>query len=81
MATLYVFALVRSGAWELELNKAAPVQLVNGKPLPGNKLTAHTLGLVKWNTQLDKALHRSRFWQPALPASAYFCFFFCVEHF
>ena len=60
MATLYVFALVRSGAWELELNKAAPVQLVNGKPLPGNKLTAHTLGLVKWNTQLDKALLGAR---------------------
>ena len=74
MATLYVFALVRSGAWELELNKAAPVPLVNGKPLPGNKLTAHTLGLVKWNTQLDKALLGARIfastqkgWDEVLP--------------
>src|SRR5205814_126819 len=32
----------------------------NGKPLPGNRLTSHTLGLVKWNTQLDKALLGAR---------------------
>ncbi|HOC57135.1 MAG TPA: DUF6079 family protein [Verrucomicrobiota bacterium] len=74
MVTLYVFALVRSGAWELALNPSAPIQLANGKPLPGNKLTAHTLGLVKWNTQLDKALLGARLfastqkgWDEVLP--------------
>jgi hypothetical protein len=74
MATLYVFSLVRSGAWELALNTATPIQLANGKPLPGNKLTAHTLGLVKWNIQLDKALLGSRLmastqkgWDEVLP--------------
>lgn len=60
MLSLYLFALVRSGGWEMALNQAAPIQLLNGKPLPGNKLTAHTLGLVKWNTQLDKALLGAR---------------------
>ena len=74
MVTLYVAALVRSGAWELALNPSAPVQLVNGKQLPGNKLTAHTLGLVKWDTRLDKALLGARLvastqkgWDEVLP--------------
>ncbi len=74
MVTLYVFALVRSGTWELALNPSAPIQLANGKPLPGNRLTAHTLGLVKWNTQLDKALLGARLmastqkgWDEVLP--------------
>lgn len=74
MVTLYVFALVRSGAWEVNLNTASPVQLINGKPLPGNRLTAHTLGLVKWNAQLDKALLGARLvastqkgWDEVLP--------------
>ncbi len=60
MVSLYVFALVRSGTWELALNPSPSIQLANGKPLPGNKLTAHTLGLVKWNAQLDKALLGAR---------------------
>jgi hypothetical protein len=74
MVTLYVAALVRSGAWELALNPSAPVQLVNGKPLSGNKLTAHTLGLVKWDAKLDKALLGARLvastqkgWDEVLP--------------
>lgn len=74
MVTLYVATLVRSGGWELVLNPSAPIQLVNGKPLPGNKLTAHTLGLVKWDTKLDKALLGARLaastqkgWDEVLP--------------
>jgi hypothetical protein len=74
MLSLYLFALVRSGGWEIALNQAAPIQLLNGKPLPGNKLTAHTIGLVKWNTQLDKALLGARItasihkgWNEVLP--------------
>ena len=58
----------------MTLNPATPVQLTNGKPLPGNRLTAHTLGLVKWNTQLDKALLGARIvmsiqkgWNEVLP--------------
>lgn len=74
MVTLYVAALVRSGEWELALNPSAPIQLLNGTPLPGNKLTAHTLGLVKWDTKLDKALLGARLvastrkgWDEVLP--------------
>ncbi len=74
MVTLYVFALVRSMEWELALNPSTSIPLANGKPLPGNKLTAHTLGLVKWNTQLDKALLGARLmastqkgWNEVLP--------------
>jgi len=74
MLTLYLFALVRSGGWELGLNQATPIQLTNGKPLPANKLTAHTLSLVKWNTQLDRALLGARItvsiqkgWNEVLP--------------
>jgi hypothetical protein len=58
----------------MALSQAAPIQLLNGKPLPGNKLTAHTIGLVKWNTQLDKALLGARItasiqkgWNEVLP--------------
>lgn len=71
---LYLFALVRSGAWEIVLNPATSIQLANGKLLPGNKLTAHALALVKWNTQLDKALLGARIvksvetkWDAVLP--------------
>ncbi len=74
MIALYVFALVRSGTWELALNPSTPVKLANEKVLPGNKLTAHTLGLVKWNTQLDKAMLGARIvastqkgWDEVLP--------------
>ena len=74
MVTLYVFALVRSGSWEVELNPSPAIQFANGSPLPGNRLTAHTLGLVKWNAQLGKALLGARLvastqkgWDEVLP--------------
>ena len=60
MVTLYVFALVRSGSWEMALSHSPLIQFANGNPLLGNRLTAHTLGLVKWNAQLDKALLGAR---------------------
>ena len=74
MVNLYLFALVKSGGYELVLNAATQIQLANGKPLPGNQLTAHTLALCKWNTQLDKALLGARIvtsvhkgWNEVLP--------------
>lgn len=74
MANLYLFALVKSGGYELALNPATQIQLTNGKPLPANKLTAHTLGLCKWNSQMDKALLGARIvasvqkgWNEVLP--------------
>jgi hypothetical protein len=74
MANLYLFTLVKSGGYELALNPATQIQLTNGKPLPANKLTAHTLGLCKWNSQMDKALLGARIvasvqkgWNEVLP--------------
>ena len=74
MVNLYLFALVKSGAYELALNPSAALQTVNSKPLAGNKLTAHTLGLCKWSAQLDKALLGARLvasvqkgWNEVLP--------------
>ena len=74
MANLYLFTLVKLGGYELALNPATQIQLTNGKPLPSNKLTAHTLGLCKWNSQMDKALLGARIvasvqkgWNEVLP--------------
>src|SRR5207244_6338066 len=60
MVTLYVFALLKSGGFELALNPNAGVTLSDGRPLPGDRLTAHTLPLCEWNTTLDRALLGSR---------------------
>jgi hypothetical protein len=74
MVNLYLFTLVKLGGYELALNPAAQIQLSSGKPLPANKLTAHTLGLCKWNSQMDKALLGARIvasvqkgWNEVLP--------------
>ena len=74
MANLYLFTLVKLGGYELALNPATQIQLTNGRPLPANKLTAHTLGLCKWNSQMDKALLGARIvasvqkgWNEVLP--------------
>jgi hypothetical protein len=74
MVSLYLFALVKTGGYELVLNPNAPIQLTNGKTLAGNRLTAHTLGLCKWSVQLDKALLGARIvesihkgWNEVLP--------------
>jgi hypothetical protein len=74
LVTLYLLALVRSGGWEISLNPTTQIQLSNGKPLPANRLTPHTLGLVKWNTQLERALLGARIiasvqkgWDEVLP--------------
>ena len=53
---LYVFALIKSGGFELALNPNAGGTLNNGRPLPGDRLTAHTLPLCEWNARLDRAL-------------------------
>jgi hypothetical protein len=60
MVTLYLFALVRSGGWEIGLNPTTQFQLSNGRPLSPNRLTAHTLGLVKWNAQLPRPAYDRR---------------------
>ena len=74
MVTLYVFALLKSGGFELALNPNAGVTLSDGRPLPGDRLTAHTLPLCEWNTRLDRALLGSRLveslhkgWNEVLP--------------
>jgi hypothetical protein len=60
MVTLYIFAQIRLGGFELALNPASPVTLTNGNGLSGNRLTPHTLSLCEWNAKLDKALLGSR---------------------
>lgn len=60
MVTLYVFELIKSGGFELALNPNAGVTLSNGRPLPGDRLTAHALPLCDWNARLDRALLGSR---------------------
>ncbi len=74
MVTLYVFALIKSGGFELVLNPNTGFTLVNGKALPGDRLTAHTLPLCEWNAKLDRALLGSRLvasvhkgWNEVLP--------------
>jgi len=74
LVQLYIFVLLKQGGWELQLNPASPMQTTDGKPLPGNKLTAHTLGLVDWSAKLDKGLLGSRLlastqkgWNDVLP--------------
>src|SRR5215831_7194463 len=74
MVTLYVFALIKSGGFELALKPNAGVTLSNGRPLPGDRLTAHTLPLCDWNARLDRALLGSRLveslhkgWNEVLP--------------
>jgi hypothetical protein len=74
MVMLYVFALIKSGGFELALNPNAGVTLSNGRPLPGDRLTAHTLPLCEWNARLDRALLGSRLvvslyqgWNEVLP--------------
>jgi len=74
MVQLYTFALLKLGGWELVLNPASPVQTSDGKPLPGNKLTPHTLAIVDWNAKLDKGLLGARLvastqkgWNEVLP--------------
>ncbi|WP_337287272.1 hypothetical protein [Candidatus Methylomirabilis sp.] len=74
MVTLYLLSLVRTGGHEIAVNPNAKVELVNGKPLPGNRLTAHTLTLCEWNAKLDKAMLGARLvlsvrkgWNDVLP--------------
>src|SRR5262249_51826775 len=74
MVILYVFALIKSGGFELALKPNAGVTLSNGQPLPGDRLTAHTLPLCDWNARLDRALLGSRLveslhkgWNEVLP--------------
>jgi len=74
MATLYLLSLVRTGGHEIAVNPNAKLELINGKPLPGNRLTAHTLTLCEWNAKLDKAMLGARLvlsaqkgWNEVLP--------------
>jgi hypothetical protein len=74
MVCLYAFSMVKSGGYELVLNQNTAISLNNGKPLPGNKLTPHTIGLCKWSATLDKALLGARLaasvqkgWNDVLP--------------
>jgi hypothetical protein len=74
MVVLYACSLVKTGEFELVLSAATPITLSNEKPLPGNRLTTHTLTLCEWNAKLDKALLGARLivsvqkgWNEVLP--------------
>jgi hypothetical protein len=74
MVVLYSCSLVKTGEFELVLSAATPITLSNDKPLPGNRLTTHTLTLCEWNAKLDKALLGARLivsvqkgWNEVLP--------------
>lgn len=60
MVALYLFALVKSGGYELALNPSYPVALADGKDLHNNRLTTHALAHCDWNAKLDKALMGAR---------------------
>lgn len=60
MVVFYVLALVRTGGFELVLKPGSGVTLPDGKPIPGDRLTAHTVPVVDWNAKLDKALLGAR---------------------
>jgi hypothetical protein len=60
LVTLYAFALVKSGGFELALKPGSGFTLSNGKSLPGDRVTPHTLPFCEWNGKLDKALLGAR---------------------
>jgi hypothetical protein len=74
MVTLYVFAVIKSGGYELALKPSSGYALSNGKPAPRDRITAQLLPLCDWNAKLDKALHGARLvrstqkgWNDVLP--------------
>jgi hypothetical protein len=74
MVTLYVFALIKGGGYELALRPSSGFTLSNNKPVPRDRITAHLLPLCDWNAKLDKALHGARLvrstqkgWDEVLP--------------
>jgi len=60
MVALYVFAMVRTGAWEIVLNQAAACPDNYGQTTRRKPPYRPYFGFVKWNTQLDKALLGAR---------------------
>ena len=60
MVSLYALAQVKIGGFEAVLNPGSPITMTNGKALPGNRLTPHTLALCEWNAKLDKAMLGAR---------------------
>jgi len=60
MVSLYALAQVKVGGYEVVLNPGSPITMTNGKALPGNRLTPHTLALCEWNAKLDKAMLGAR---------------------
>ena len=74
MVALYVFALLKSGGYELTLKSGSGFTLTSGKALPGDRITAHTLPYCDWNARLDRALLGARLvqstqkgWNEVLP--------------
>jgi hypothetical protein len=74
MVTLYVFALVKSGGFEVALKSGSGFTLTSGKSLPGDRVTPHILPYCEWNAKLDKALLGARLvqstqkgWNEVLP--------------
>jgi hypothetical protein len=74
MVTLYLFALVKSGGFELALKSGSGFTLTDGRTLPGDRVTPHILPYCEWNAKLDKALLGARLvqstqkgWNEVLP--------------
>ena len=73
MVTLYVFALVKSGGFEVALKSGSGLPS-QWQGLPGDRITPHTLPYCEWNARLDKALLGARLiqstqkgWNEVLP--------------
>jgi hypothetical protein len=74
MVSLYAFALVKFGRYQLVLRVNSGYTLNNGNPVPNDELTAHHLSLCDWNAKLDKAMLGARLmesvhkgWNDVLP--------------
>jgi len=79
MVSLYAFALVKSGRYELVLRANSGYTLNSGRPLANDELTTHQLSLCDWNAKLDKAMLGARLvesahkgWNDVLPYARVF---------
>ncbi len=60
MVVLYVCSLVKCGGYELALNTANQITLLDQIVLSKNRLTTHALAQCEWNAKLDRALLGAR---------------------
>ena len=60
MVMLFLFGMVKMGGYELAIKPNHGLMLTNGKILSGDRLKSRVLGLLDWNSKLDKALLGAR---------------------